>query len=226
MLRIIQKYGSECFSQSASFNRYKPRLVCPATDSLELHDPEVWGRSCQHRAWEPAWSDSGKPYQVFSKVQILGEVGDLRIALSPCVFVRCANNRYQCVRVDMGNTLGTPPPISRHFLMRLGVPEPKTAFSKQKSPPPSEIQRERYEDLGRFGRRPALGLSRIHLLPISGGCGGMWALFLGHVALGAARLRLARLVPKHFAERLVSVTHKYSGSPMSWATGGIPLQNG
>ena len=84
---------------------------------------------------------------------------------------------------------------------------------------------ERYEDLGRFGR-PALGLSKIHLHPIYSGCGGMWALFLGQEALGAARLRLAHLVPKHFAERLVSVTHKYSGSPMSWATGVIPLQNG
>ena len=163
---------------------------------LELQDSKVWGSYDQHRARESAGSDSGFPYRNFSKIQKFGEVGDLRIALSPRVRVRCANSRYLRVRVDMENTLSTAPPTLRHFPRAVGVPERETAFSKRKPPPPSEIQREWYEDLGRFGRRPALGLSKIHLLPIYSGCGGMWALFLGHVALGAARLRLGCLQPR------------------------------
>ena len=144
----------------------------------------------------------------------MGEVGDLRIALSPRVRVRCANSRYLRVRVDMENTLSTAPPTLRHFPRAVGVPERETAFSKSKPPPPSEIQRERHADLGRFGRRPALGLSKIHLLPIYSGCGGMWALFLGQEALGAARLRLGPLVSLAFlsAQYLEPIsTQRYPG---------------
>ena len=156
----------------------------------------------------------------------MGEVGDLRIALSPRVRVRCANKRYLRVRVDVGNTLAPHLRSSAISLVRSGSQNAKQHFRNVNHHPPSEIQRERHADLGRFGRRPALGLSRIHLLPISSGCGGMWALFLGQVALGAARLRLARLVSLAVSYDCPRVTHKYSGSPMIWATRVIPLGSG
>ena len=136
MLRTKSKRAIWRNFPKCEFNSYDPGFVWLATYLHELHDPEVWGRSCQHRAWEPAWSDSAKPFQEFSKVQNLGEVGDLRIALSPRVRVRCANSRYLRVRVDMENTLGTAPPTLRHFPRAVGVPERKTAFSKSKPPPP------------------------------------------------------------------------------------------
>ena len=57
---------------------------------LELQAPKVWSSYDQHRAWEPAGSDSLFSLQDFSKIQKFGEVGILRIALSPRTRVRWA----------------------------------------------------------------------------------------------------------------------------------------
>ena len=72
------------------FSRDHQKKYQPVPPPLEVHDPKVWGSYDQHRAREPAGSDSGFPSREFSKIQKFGEVGDLRIALSPRTRVRWA----------------------------------------------------------------------------------------------------------------------------------------
>ena len=80
--------------------------------------------------------------------------------------------------MDMGNTWGTSSPTVHQFHYAIGLPELKTANSKMKPPPPSEIQRERHEDFGHFGKdllwvcgytKPAnIGPISRHVGPLSG----------------------------------------------------------
>ena len=115
MLRTKSKRAIWRNFPKCEFNSYDPGFVWLATDLHELHDPEVWGRSWQQRRREPAGSDSGQRPRDFSQIQKFGEVGNLRIALSPRTRVRWAKVMLPVGPrghgEDIGHLISDPPPI-------------------------------------------------------------------------------------------------------------------